>query len=128
MGDEVKALVKKLAQEYKIDIDPGALGVTGTSYLGPHATSEEKISSFIKMLDSLEGGKTYLFVDHPGLDTPELRAIHHVGYEQVAIDRQGVTDCWTDARVKALIKTKGIQLISYKALKSESVRRTGTKE
>lgn len=116
MGDDVKALVKRLAQEYKIDIDPGTLGVTSIGYIGVHNTSEEKIDSFLKMLDSLEAGKTYLFVDHPGLDTPELRAIHHIGYEQVAIDRQGVTDCWTNARVKERIKTRGIQLISYKDL------------
>lgn len=119
MNDEVKSLVRKLAQEYKIDIDLGAKGVTSIGYIGAHATAEEKIDSFMKMLERLEAGKTYLFVDHPGLDTPELRAIHHIGYEQVAQDRQGVTDCWTNARVKALIKTKGIQLISYKDLKSE---------
>ena len=117
MGDDVKALVKKLAQEYKIDIDPGESGVTSIGYLGAHATSEEKIESFIRMLESLEGGKTYLFVDHPGLDTPELRAIHHIGYEQVAMDRQGVTNCWTNPRIKDTIKTRGIQLISYKDLK-----------
>jgi hypothetical protein len=70
------------------------------------------------MLGSLKAGKTYLFVDHPGLDTPELRAIHHIGYEQVAADRQGVTDVWTDPRVRELIKGKGIQLISYKDLKN----------
>ncbi|QDK82326.1 ChbG/HpnK family deacetylase [Spirosoma sp. KCTC 42546] len=116
MGDDVKTLVKKLAKEYKIDIMPNELGVANISYVGAHATSQEKIESFIKMLESLEAGKTYLFVDHPGLDTPELRAIHHIGYEQVAIDRQGVTDCWTNPQVKALIKTKGIQLISYKDL------------
>ncbi|MVM32879.1 ChbG/HpnK family deacetylase [Spirosoma sp. HMF4905] len=116
MGDDVKALVKKLAKEYKLDIMPNELGVANASYVGAHATSQEKIESFMKMLESLEAGKTYLFVDHPGLDTPELRAIHHIGYEQVAIDRQGVTDCWTNSKVKAFIKTKGIQLISYKDL------------
>ena len=65
------------------------------------------------MLDELKAGETYLFVDHPGIDTPELRAIYHIGYEDVAVDRQGVTDAWTDPRVKDAIKKKGIQLISY---------------
>ena len=68
------------------------------------------------MLGKLENGKTYLFVDHPGLDSPELRAIHHIGYENVALDRQGVTDVYTSEKVKAVIKQKGIQLISYKDL------------
>ena len=116
MGSDVKALVKKLAQEYKIDIAPDERGVTSVSYKGAHVTSAEKIDSFLAMLDSLEPGKTYLFVDHPGLNTPELQAIHHIGYENVAQDRQGVTDCWTNPRVKERIKAKGIQLISYREL------------
>lgn len=116
MGSDVKALVKKLAKEYRLDIVPTELGVQNVGYVGAHATPAEKIESLMKMLDSLEPGKTYLFVDHPGLDTPELRAIRHVGYEQVAVDRQGVTDSWTSSRVRDFIKTKGIRLISYKDL------------
>jgi len=69
------------------------------------------------MSENLKPSQTYLFVDHPGLDTPELRAIHHIGYDKVAIDRQGVTDVWTNAKVKEVIKKRGIQLISYKEIK-----------
>jgi hypothetical protein len=46
-----------------------------------------------------------------------LKAIHHVGYENVASDRQGVTDLFTDASVKEAIKKKGIKLISYAELR-----------
>jgi hypothetical protein len=45
-----------------------------------------------------------------------MRAIHHIGYEDVAADRQGVTDIWTDPEITTLIKKKNIQLISYKDL------------
>ena len=114
--DEVAALAKKLAREYGIDIDMDEHGVESVGYEGAKKTSAEKIESFIRMLESLQPGKTYMFVDHPGLDTPELRAIHHVGYEDVASDRQGVTDAWTNPRVKAVIKKRDIQLISYKDL------------
>ncbi|WP_128546795.1 polysaccharide deacetylase family protein [Larkinella soli] len=117
MGTEVKELVKRLTKEYNLDIDPAGLGVVGVGYVGPHATPAEKLQSFRKMLESLEPGKTYLFVDHPGLDTPELRAIHHIGYEQVAMDRQGVTDTWTNPEIKALIQSRGIRLIGYRDLK-----------
>jgi hypothetical protein len=71
----------------------------------------------MKMLESLVAGQTYLFVDHPGLDTPEMRAIHHIGYENVATDRQGVTDTWTNPRVREFIQAKRIQLIGYRDLK-----------
>jgi predicted glycoside hydrolase/deacetylase ChbG (UPF0249 family) len=112
LSDAVKIMTAKLAEEYKIDSDPSAT-VLSAGYDGPHKTREEKIQSFLRMLDKLESGKTYLFVDHPGLDSPELRAIHHVGYEDVAVDRQGVTDLWTSEQVKEAIKKKGIALISY---------------
>jgi chitin disaccharide deacetylase len=117
LDDSVRALTARLAKEYKIDIDLKALNVKGASYDGPHKTSEEKIQSFINMLNKLEPGNTYLFVDHPGLNSPELQAIHHIGYEDVAADRQGVVDTWTNEKVKAAIKQKGIQIIAYKDLK-----------
>ncbi|MEZ4774577.1 MAG: polysaccharide deacetylase family protein [Bacteroidia bacterium] len=118
ISDEVKAMAKNLAKEYKIDIDPADYGVISVRYEGPKETSEEKIQSFLNMLAKLERGKTYLFVDHPGLDDAELRAIHHIGYENVAADRQGVTDLFTSEKVKAYIKEKGIQLIGYNHLVS----------
>ena len=117
MNDEVKAMTERLAKEYNIHIDLSALGVLPARYEGPHRTLEEKIGSFIRMLEKLEKGRTYLFVDHPGLDSPELRAIHHIGYEDVAADRQGVTDLWTSERVKGAISKYGIELISYADLK-----------
>ena len=117
MSPEVAALAKRLAQEYKIDIDLKDHNVKGVSYSGPKGTPEEKILSFIKMLESLKAGETYVFVDHPGLDSPELRAIYHIGYEDVAMDRQGVTTAWTDPKVKEAVKKLGIQLISYADLK-----------
>jgi hypothetical protein len=92
------------------------LNVLGIGYDGDHKTFEEKMYSFKKMLDKLERGKTYLFVDHPGLDSPELKAVSHIGYEDVATDRQGVTSLWTNNEIKSLIKSKGIQLVSYKDL------------
>jgi predicted glycoside hydrolase/deacetylase ChbG (UPF0249 family) len=116
MDDEVRALTKKLAKEYKIDIDLDDYGVKNVGYEGPSKTAEEKIQSFLNMLNKLEPGKTYWFIDHPGLDNEELKAVYHIGYEWVATDRQGVTDLFTNEKVKALIKQKGIVLIGYKDL------------
>ncbi len=120
---EINELVKKLAKEYEIDIDPGEYEVRSASYEGlnwPATTKagfKEKEKAFIAMLRKLEKGKAYLFVDHPGLDNEELKAISHIGYETVAMDRQGVTDVFTSKKVKAVIKELGIELIGYKDLK-----------
>lgn len=116
LSNEVSALTKRLAKEYSIPVDPEPEPVSMASYEGPHKTSTEKIQAFTNMLNKLEPGRTYIFVDHPGLDNEELRAIYHVGYEDVAADRQGVTDTFTNQKIKALIKEKGIRLISYKDL------------
>ena len=116
MNDSVNTLARKLAKEYKIDIDPGELNVKYAGYDEPRTTSNEKIQSFISMINKLAPDSTYLFVEHPGFNTPELQAIHHIGYENVAADRQGVTDMFTDASVKEAIRRKGILLISYKDL------------
>lgn len=123
LSDEVKVMTKRLAKEYGIDIDPSDFNVLPARYEGPHKTLEEKTDSFISMLDKLEKGKTYLFVDHPGLDSPELRAIHHIGYEDVAVDRQGVTDLWTSGKVKAAIREYGIELISYRDLTESGTKK-----
>ena len=116
MNEEVTKLTKKLAKEYNIDIDLSEKNVKPVGYKGPSKTAAEKKKAFTAMLQTLEPGNTYLFVDHPAFDTPEMRAIHHIGYEDVAADRQGVVDIWTDAEIIALIKKLNIQLISYKDL------------
>ena len=68
-------------------------------------------------LENLKPG-TYLFIEHPGYDTPEMRAIGHKGYDDVAKDRDGVTKAWTNEKVKEVIERRGIQLISYADLKN----------
>lgn len=113
---ETRALLQRLGKEYGLMVETGTNAVKGVSYKGARGTSAEKIESFVRMIESLEPGQTYLFVDHPGLDTPELRAIHHIGYENVAVDRQGVTEAYTSPAVKAAIAAKHVQLIGYKDL------------
>jgi len=116
ISPEVKELTKKLAKEYKIPVDFELNNVTYIGYDGPHKTPDEKIQSFINMLNKLQPGKSYIFVEHPGINDAELKAVYHIGYEDVCTDRQGVTDLFTNQKVKALIKEKGIQLIGYKDL------------
>ena len=117
MNDSVNALAQRLAKEYHLGMEQKTATIKYIGYDGPHKTGEEKIKSFINMLNKLSADTTYIFVEHPGLNTPELQAIHHIGYENVAEDRQGVTDMFTDESVKEVIHKKGIQLISYKDLK-----------
>jgi hypothetical protein len=115
LAPEVSAMSRRVARELGVDVD--LAGTNRLGYEGPKGTLEEKLASFLKALGTMQPGDTYWFVDHPALDTPEARAISHIGYENVATDRQGVTDLWTHPRVKAFIKERGIQLIGYRDLK-----------
>jgi predicted glycoside hydrolase/deacetylase ChbG (UPF0249 family) len=120
LNEEVKQLTKRLAKEYHIANEPDwGTNLIGVGFGEQAKNLEQKIQSFIYALNKMEEGKTYIFIEHPGLDNAELRAVYHIGNETVAIDRQAVTDIFTNEKVKSAIKQKGIQLIGYKDLPSQ---------
>ncbi|MDR1200554.1 MAG: ChbG/HpnK family deacetylase [Tannerellaceae bacterium] len=130
---EVVKLVKRLGEEYNLPamdrmdaVEQYAFEYIG--YDGPKRTPEEKEASFIKRLNSLENGKTYMFLDHPALSNAEVETIGHIGYEDVSFDRQGVTDLFTSEMVKQVIKDKGIRLINYNDLTKALPRSTPAAE
>jgi hypothetical protein len=43
----------------------------------------------------------------------EMQGVGHIGYEDVAVDRQGVTDTWTSEKVKEAVSENGIELINF---------------
>ena len=79
-------------------------------------SAESYVPAFVKALKKAESG-TYLFVEHPAIDGPEMRSVFMDGYMDVASDRQKVTELFTDERVQHAIDEKEIALISYKDLK-----------
>lgn len=118
---EVIRMVRRLSQEYHLPAIDRADAMkeydfTYVGYAGPHRTAAEKEASFLKMLDTLEPGKRYMFLDHPALDNEEMQTVGHIGYEAVAGDRQGVTDLFTSEKVKQALAEKGIERISYNDL------------
>ncbi|MGC8991315.1 MAG: polysaccharide deacetylase family protein, partial [Verrucomicrobiia bacterium] len=76
------------------------------------------IKNFVASIEQLEPG-TYIFIEHPGMDVPEMQAIGHKGYENVAQDREAVTRVFTSPEVKAAIQRKGVVLASYSDLKQK---------
>ncbi|MCX8038857.1 MAG: polysaccharide deacetylase family protein [Candidatus Sumerlaeia bacterium] len=108
---ELRALVERLAAEYDLPLEaPMAKRAGGLG--GPKTTAAEKEAALIQILETLQPG-LWLMVEHPGLDTPEMQALSHRGYENVAADRDGVTKALTSERAKRIIKERGIQLVSY---------------
>lgn len=129
---DVANMTARLAKEYGLMLIDGDLmrasGIDRAGYEGPKGTSEEKEASFIRMLENLEAGKSYQFVDHPAYDNLEMQGIGHIGYEDVAEDRQGVTDTWTSDKVKDAIARNGIELVDFNTIVNALPRSEPEKE
>lgn len=111
---EARAITEKLCKEYGLRLEAkGAKGVRGWS--GSKKSAEEKESALADAIAKLEPG-TWLIVEHPGVDTEEMRSIGHKGYENVAADRAGVTHALTSPKVKAALQARGVKLISHRDL------------
>lgn len=108
---ELRALVQKLADEYKLPIEtPGAQYVPWLA--DSKATAKQREAALVKALEGIGPG-TWIIIEHPGLDTPEMQAMGHKGYWEVASHRDGVTRSFTSPKVKEVIKSRNIQLVSY---------------
>ncbi|MRI00862.1 ChbG/HpnK family deacetylase [Kriegella sp. EG-1] len=114
LSEAVHDMTKKLAKEYGLLYDLSKFNVERPKYDATPKTYEGRLKSFLDMLDTLQPNKTYIYVEHPGIDNQELQAISHIGYEDVAKHRQDVTSIFTSKIVKDKILEKGIKLISYK--------------
>lgn len=113
---KVEGVYFKLASEYGLNIRPGEYGVERLPLEHKGTDLESRVANFIEALEKMEKGKTYLYVEHPALDVPEMTGIGHSGYYDVADDRDLVTRVWTDPRVKQKIIDLDIALIGYKDL------------
>jgi predicted glycoside hydrolase/deacetylase ChbG (UPF0249 family) len=118
---KVHDLCVKLAKEYNLYIVPSEVGVQGFGGFGDAKTASKRIDRFANMLRELKPG-AYLFVEHPGIDTAEMDAIGHTGYEDVAQDRDAVTEVFISGKVRRAIERSKIKLISYADLKEAGVK------
>ncbi len=108
---ELKAVTERLSKEFGLPLEaPGLKGFR--AWKGSDTTPEQKEAAFAEALRKLGPG-TWLFVEHPGFDVPEMRSLGHAGYTNVAADREGVTRAFTSEKVKAAVREKGIKLASY---------------
>ncbi|MBI3958338.1 MAG: ChbG/HpnK family deacetylase [Chloroflexi bacterium] len=115
-----QGVVDGLVQEYGLGVDVAGNGFERFRAFGENSqakTSQEKVEALRENLAVLQPGR-WIHVDHPCLDTHESRAVWHVGYEEVAVDRQGVVDAWTDSRVLEIVAERGIRLVSYGDVKN----------
>lgn len=104
---ELRAMVDRLSEKHRLPVKlPGVRAAGG---MGPiEATPEQREAEMVRLAENLKPG-TWLLVEHPGLDTPELRGIS----DEIATSRAGVTRAWTSPKVREVITRRKVQLISY---------------
>lgn len=114
-SEETRQLYERLAKEYGLYIAPEKNSKVNPfpGWSGMDIDKSQKLKNLLQNIESLQPG-TYLLVEHPAFDDLETQGMGHVGYENVAEDREGVTYTFTHESVKTLIKMKNIELISYK--------------
>ena len=107
-------LLKKLSAEYKLPIPGPQTGVQRLAGMYTNTDSAaDRATKIAARLETLEPG-AWLTVDHAALDTPEMRAVHHPGYEHVAADRWAVVQSWCSEKVKEVVKRRGILLTGHR--------------
>jgi chitin disaccharide deacetylase len=88
-------------------------GVQWAGLFGARSDSVgDRVSAMIELIERLGPG-LWLLVEHPRMDTPEMRGIVNQGYKNVAEDRSNVPYAFTSDQVQAAIKERGIKLVSY---------------
>jgi hypothetical protein len=111
---EMLALVRRLAQETGIALFSDVSAQLGIKPLKAgydrYASGAEKAAALAKAIAALTPG-TWVMVDHAAIDSPEMRAIGHQGYERVAADRDANRLMWIDPSVRAALIQRGVKLI-----------------
>ena len=108
---ELAALTRRLAQEYGLHMEDAGLKSAG-QFGGNDSTGDQREQALVRLVEKLEPGQ-WLLVEHPALDTSEMRQIGHKGYENVAAHRAAVTCAFTSPEVKEMIALRKITLIGY---------------
>jgi predicted glycoside hydrolase/deacetylase ChbG (UPF0249 family) len=113
-NSEVETMVSRLADEYNLAWQNPQTKPFPRMNTDSNTPAEKRIAAFMESLAQLEPGNTYVFVEHPAYNTPEMQTVGHKGYENVGADRDAVTKMFTDKRVMDFIKEKNIRLVGYK--------------
>lgn len=115
---ELHDIVKRISQDYGVPISQGYEGDRLSIYEVPYGEKEKALAEELKQL----GPGLWLLVVHPGLDTPEERAMvdaNPEGLKDVAFHRAAVTRALTSRRIKKIVEHRNIQLTDYRMLQTQ---------
>ncbi len=109
-------LLRTIARKAGLKDDPMGSTLPRLQGYAPHPrAAADRLKQFETALQSLDSG-TNIFVDHPARDGPELRALGHAGYRDVAADRASCLTVLTSPDLRATLDAQQIELIAYRDL------------
>jgi predicted glycoside hydrolase/deacetylase ChbG (UPF0249 family) len=119
---ELQRVVERLAAEFKLGISQ----YFGETYAPTvyRAAPDEKCTEAIRIIEQMTKPKLYLFVLHPGMNTPELAAmtdLNPTGVKPMAVHRQAVTDLLCSKAFKSALEQQRIQLTNYSDLRARGL-------
>jgi len=112
---ELHAIVKRMSLDYGVPISQGYEGDRLSIYEVPYQEKEKALAEKLEQL----GPGLWLLIVHPGLDTPEERALEDAnpeGLKNIALHRDAVTKALTSKKIKKIIRKRNIQLTDYRRL------------
>lgn len=117
---ETRAIVEKLAAEYKLGISRyfDEKEVSG----GYFATPSQKLDTMLLKLKTLEPGGTKLFVVHVGLDSPEMAAMEDAnpwGPKEMSKNRFAELNVLLSPEFRKQLHESKYRLVNYKTLVDE---------
>ncbi len=115
---ELREIVLNICQDYDLPLSRESGEQQMSIYEVPY---KEKGKILAEKLKQLESG-LWLLVVHPGLDTPEERALEDInpeGLPNVALNRAAVTSALTSKSIKRIVDKRGIQLTDYRKLRKK---------
>ena len=111
-------VIKRIGRDYNVPVssllDEKIIGI----YSAP---IEQKVQKGVEMLDELDSG-LWLWVCHPGIDSPEQNALIHTSPEDIFVEggvgphRAAILKTLMSLKLKSIILKKGIALTDYKKL------------
>jgi predicted glycoside hydrolase/deacetylase ChbG (UPF0249 family) len=111
-------MIRKIAADYDLPLS----GTFGEKNIGIYSTPvDQKLDEAVRIVSELEPG-LYLWICHPGIDSPEQRALVHSAPEDIFIDggvgihRAEVLRVLQSLELKSVILKRGIQLTNYRDL------------
>ena len=117
---ETRAIVEKLAAEYKLGISRyyNETGIEGWYFAAP----ADKPDSMLVKLKTLQAGRTNLFVIHVGLDSPEMSALEDLnpfGPKEMSKHRNAELNGLLSPLFQQLLRDPKYRLINYRMLNKE---------